>query len=67
MPDICGIVGTNGLFVGIETKTETGDLSEAQCLWHQAAIERGAVVIVARPSDFAEVVRRVYFLAGGDF
>lgn len=58
-PDIMGIVGTRGLFVGIETKTDTGGTTDDQQAWLHAAIERGALCIVARPSCFADVIRRV--------
>lgn len=46
----------NGRFVAVETKTETGKQSQEQRDW-QAAIERaGGTYVIARPSNYAEVI-----------
>lgn len=47
-PDIIAIAAPSGRFVGIEVKTGSGRLSEAQKNWKAQAELRGALYIVAR-------------------
>lgn len=56
-PDIIAIASPSGRFVGIEVKTGTGRLSEAQKNWKAQAEARGALYIVARSVD--EVIKEL--------
>jgi len=62
-PDL--ILCVRGRFVGLEVKTKTGKLSEAQEAWHREWREAGAIVEVVRsPLEAVEVVNRI--LQGGE-
>jgi hypothetical protein len=52
-PDI-ECIATNGRYVGIETKTEEGKLSDAQIEYHKRVRTIGGIVIVARHWDDVE-------------
>lgn len=53
MPDVCGIVGKRGRFFGCEFKTDKGDTTPEQDEWHRKAVERGALIYVARTIEEA--------------
>lgn len=56
-PDLVGAV--NGRWLGIELKTDTGVLSDAQKQWHAAARARGQFVTVVRdPGELRPAVIR---------
>ena len=56
-PDLAGWVTICGVAVwlGVECKTESGRLSEAQSAWKKWADEAGAIYIVARDAARAEM------------
>jgi hypothetical protein len=48
MPDIMGIIGPTGRFVGIECKSESGQQTQEQITWQKIITQLGGVYILAR-------------------
>jgi Holliday junction resolvase len=64
VPDI--LAGVNGYFLAIEVKNETGKPSELQKINIHQINKAGAYAVIARPADFEELKRVIFYLVIGD-
>lgn len=65
VPDI--VASINGLFVGLEIKSDEGRLSELQKATLYRMRRKGALVFVVCPSNFDKISRQLEELAEMDF